>query len=60
MLQQKGERVMNGLGRNDLVIVQDEDDVFLIVSSTKSERGDLTGRDDVWCFVSWRSYSSYA
>ena len=34
MLQQKGERVMNGLGRNDLVIVQDEDDVFLIVSST--------------------------
>src|SRR5437762_13741931 len=29
MLQEKGERLMNGLVRNDLVIVQDENEVFL-------------------------------
>ena len=28
---------MNVLGRNDLVIVQDEDDMFLVVSSTHQQ-----------------------
>ncbi len=35
---------MNGLGRNDPVIVQDEDDVFLVVSSTHPQVVDQHGQ----------------
>jgi len=35
---------MNGLGRNDPVIVQDEDDVFLVISSTHPQVVDQQGQ----------------